>query len=541
MKNVNKENIKDQRHNRIIDVQQMSRQDLEKAFLATSSELEEFKAKLTWYEEQLRRSKQEKFGASSERTPGIDQISFFNEAEAESTLAGEEPTLEEIEIKEVKKGKTKGKKNKMTENLPTMVIHYTLTPEEQVCPQCNNDLHEMKTVIRKELTVIPAKIHVTEHIKHVYTCRDCEKNQETTPVVNADAPSPILKNSLASPSLVASIMVKKYVDALPLYRQEQSFQRFGYDISRQTMANWVIKVAELWLKPIYDKLKTELLKEDIIHADETVLEVIREPDREATSTSYMWVYCTGHLAARAITMYEYTPGRSGIYAENFLGDYHGYLHCDGYSGYHRLEKNLISVGCFSHMRRYFNDALKNIAPSGATSKSMAQKGYNFCNQLFEFERKWKKLSPDERLSKRREIAEPKVSEFFKWIKDNAPMVLPKSLLGKAFTYATNQETRLRNYLLDGRLEISNNRAERGVKPFVIGRKNWLFCNTPAGADSSAIVYSIVETAKANNLNPFSYLKYLLESMPNLERDHLKLDDLLPWSENLPTECNAKLC
>ena len=533
-----KDIIKDQRHNRIIDVQQMSRQDLEKAFLATSTELEEFKAKLTWYEEQLRRSRQEKFGASSEKTPGIDQISFFNEAEAESTLAGEEPTLEEVEIKEAKKAKTVGKKKKMTENLPHVVIDYTLTPEEQSCPQCSHDLHEMKTVIRKELTVIPARVHVTEHIQHVYTCRYCEAHEYTTPVVYAEAPSPILKNSLASPSLVASIMSKKYVDSIPLYRQEQEFHRFGYDISRQTMSNWVIKSAELWLKPIFNLFKQELLKEDILHIDETTLEVIKEPGRKATSTSYMWIYRTGHVS-RDIVLYDYTPGRSGEFAEKFLGDYKGYIHSDGYAGYHRLEKNVVSIGCWAHMRRKFNDALQNIAPTGASSKSLAQIGFNQCNQLFKLEKKWAKLTPEERLVKRKEQAEPKVSDFFKWISVNEPMILPKSLLGKAFTYATNQEKRLRNYLLDGRLEISNNRAERGVKPFVIGRKNWLFANTPAGAESSAIIYSLVETAKGNGLNPYTYLEYLLETIPNLDKNHLGLDDLLPWSENLPIKCKAK--
>jgi transposase len=268
------------------------------------------------------------------------------------------------------------------------------------------------------------------------------------------------------------------------------------------------------------------------------LEVINEPGRKATSTSYMWVYCSGHVS-RNIVLYEYTPGRSGENAEKFLGDYHGYIHTDGYAGYHRLEDKAVLVGCWSHMRRKFNDALQGIIPSGVTSKSMATKGYNYCNQLFSLEKRWLKLSPEERLVKRTEEAKPKVLEFFKWIKDNESMILPKSLLGKAFTYAVNQERKLSNYLLDGRLEISNNRAERAVKPFVIGRKNWLFANTPSGAESSAIVYSLVETAKGNDLNPLTYLEYLLETMPNLDKNHIKVDDLLPWSEKLPTKCISK--
>ncbi len=541
MDKLDEKTLKDQRHNKIIDIQQMPREELEKAFLSAFTKLEESQAKVTWYEEQLRRSKQQKFGSSSEKNSDLNQVSFFNEAEAESALAGEEPSLEDIAVKEPKKGKMKGKKKKMTENLPAQVIDYVLTPEEQSCPQCSHDLHEMKTIVRKELTVLPARVHVTEHVQHVYTCRNCELQEETTPVVYAEAPSPILKNSLASPSLVASIMTKKYVDALPLYRQEQKFLRFGYDISRQTMSNWVVKSSELWLKPIYNLLKQELLKDDILHADETILEVIHEPGRKATSNSYMWIYLTGHLSPRSIVVYEYTPGRSGQFAEDFLKDFKGYLHSDGYSGYHRLENKVISVGCWAHLRRKFNDALQNIAPTGATSKSLAQKGYTLSNQIFQLEKRWLKLSPEERLVKRKEEAEPKVSNFFKWINDNEPMILPKSLLGKAFTYAANQERRLRNYLLDGRLEITNNRAERGIKPFVIGRKNWLFANTPRGAEASAIIYSIVETAKMNNLNPFTYIEYLLETMPNLDKYHLKLDDLLPWSENLPNKCKIKPC
>ena len=488
-----------------LEISRMSRKELEQRVMLLTTTLEESMMKLSWYEEQLRRAKQQKFGSSSEKSADAAQISFFNEAEAESALAGEEPNLEDIQDeKEDRKKKPVGKKEKMTRDLPTVVLDYTLSEKEQDCPQCGEHLHEMKTIVRKELTVVPATVHVTERVQHVYTCRTCEAKEIKTPVVYAPMPAPVLTNSVASPSLVAQIMTKKYVEAVPLYRQEQQLQRYGFDISRQTMSNWVVRTSELWLKLLYDRMKGELLRQEVLHADETVLEVIHEPGREATATSYMWVYRTGNVG-KDIVLYEYTPGRSGENAEKFLKGFLGYLHTDGYAGYHRLLGQVTLVGCWAHMRRKFSDALQGMAPNGIVSRSVATEGFNHCNGLFRLEKKWAKLTPEERLEKRKEEAEPLVSAYFAWIRELEPSILPKSLLGKAFTYAKNQEANLRNYLKDGKLELSNNRAERAIKPFVIGRKNWLFANTPAGATSSAIIYSIVETAKENGLNPFPYL------------------------------------
>ena len=523
-----------------IEISRMSREELEQQVMLLTTTLEESNMKLSWYEEQIRRAKQQKFGSSSERSTDASQISFFNEAEAESTLAGEEPTLEEIQDeKQDRKKKPVGKKEKMTRDLPTVVLDYALSEKELDCPQCGDHLHEMKTIVRRELTVVPATVHVTESVQHVYACRTCEAKEIKTPVVYAPMPAPVLTNSVASPSLVAQIMTKKYVEAVPLYRQEQQLQRYGFDISRQTMSNWVVRTSELWLKHLYDRMKVELLRQEVLHADETVLEVIHEPGREATATSYMWVYRTGNVG-KDIVLYEYTPGRSGENAEKFLKGFFGYLHSDGYAGYHRLLGQVTPVGCWAHMRRKFSDALQGMAPNAIVSRSVATEGFNHCNRLFRLEKKWAKLTPEERLEKRKEEAEPLVSAYFAWIRELEPSILPKSLLGKAFTYARNQEANLRNYLKDGRLEISNNRAERSIKPFVIGRKNWLFANTPAGATSSAIIYSIVETAKENGLNPYPYLEYLLESIPNLDLKGLTMEDMLPWSESLPDKCRSKI-
>lgn len=528
-----------------IDVSAMSREELEQEVLRLTTSLEESTMKLSWYEEQLRRGRQQKFGASSEKTPDAAQVSFFNEAEAEAALAGEEPALEEIRDTEIRRKKSVGKKAQMTEGLPTVVIHYTLSDDEQVCPQCEGDLHEMKTVVRRELTVIPARIDVIERVQHVYTCRACEKEDTKTPVVYAPMPAPVLANSVASASLIAQVMSKKYVEAIPLYRQEQQLQRYGYDLSRQTMSNWVVRSSDLWLRPLYLKMKEELVRKDVLHADETPLEVIHDPGKDGTASSYMWVYRTGNVGQN-IVLYEYTPGRSGKNPEAFLEGFRGYLHTDAYAGYHRLKRTddqgndaVTLIGCWAHMRRKFNDALQGIDPKSIVSHSLAKVGFEYCNSLFTLERKWAKLSPEERLEKRRTEAKTVLDEYFDWIRQHGPVVLPKSLLGIAFGYAANQEKYLRNYLKDGRLEISNNRAERAVKPFVIGRRNWLFANTSAGANASAVIYSIVETAKENGLIPFAYLEYLLEEMPNLDKTGKTIADMLPWSDSLPQKCRSK--
>jgi len=285
----------------------------------------------------------------------------------------------------------------------------------------------------------------------------------------------------------------------------------------------------------------ELLKKQVAHADETVLEVLNEPGRDATMNSYMWVYLTGRHDT-PIVLYEYTQGRSGDYAKKFLKGFSGYLQTDGYAGYHKLEKTdndstIILSGCWAHARRKFDEALKGISNKESTTALLTKQGFEYCNTLFRLEKGLEDVSVPVRYIKRQEEASPVVEAYFTWCKKSAEVVLPKSLLGTAITYSLNQERYLRSYLLDGRLEMSNNRAERAIKPFVIGRKNWLFSNTPRGAEASAIIYSIVETAKLNDLNPITYLQFLLEQLPNIDISLTEeLDKLLPWSKQLPESC-----
>lgn len=531
----------DKTTSKTVDLASMTREELEAYAMQVSSEKEELAAKVSWYEEQYKLGRAKRFGPSSEQTP-FDQLSLFNEAEAE--VYGKmlnEPTLSEV--KPPRNLKKKGHKDKITRPLPTTVIDYKLTGEDTVCGKCGATLQEMKTEIRRELKVIPAQIQVTEHVQHVYVCRSCDREGTASNIVYAKVPNPVLRNSLASPSMIAYIMNRKYVEAIPLYRQEQQFKKYGIQLSRQTLANWMIKSSEHHLKPLYDLMHRELVSKSVLHADETVLEVLCEPGRDATNDSYMWLYRTSGDSV-PIVLYDYKPGRSGDYPKEFLKGFKGYLHTDGYAGYHKLSESqdgkpagVIQVGCWAHARRKWDEALKGVTDKEGVNAINIQTGLEYCNTLFRLEKELRELSKEERYARRIEEAKPVIEAYFGWIKSMESKVVPKSLIGKAVTYSLNQQKYLVGYLLDGRLEISNNRAERSIKPLVIGRNNWLFSNTPKGADASAVIYSIVETAKENDLNPFPYLEYLFERLPNVDKaDPSELSRLLPWSEFIPESC-----
>lgn len=485
-----------------------------------------------WYEKQLKLNRQRMFGASSEKSEyaGIEQLNFFNEAESEKQPISPEPTLEEITYKRKKK---KGGREKQLEQLPVETIEYTLPESEQSCPQCGNHLHVMSKEVRKELKIIPAKVSVIEHVSYVYACRNCEKNDIKTPVITAPSPKALIPKSLVSPNVMAYIMSQKFVNCLPLYRQEQEFKRFGVSLFRQTLANWMIKGAQL-LQPIADTMKSELLKKDVLHADETTLEVLCEPGRPAQATSYMWVYRTSGCSV-PIILYDYQEGRSGIFPKKYLEGFKGYLHTDGWGGYHQLEKNGVTLcGCWAHAKRKFNDALKVCSNK---KDSIEAKGLAYCQALFGIEEKAEGLPAKERYELRQKKSKPLAEEFFKWAaREFESMALPKSLPGVALQYALNQKKYLLSFLDDGRIELSNNRAERSVKPFVIGRKNWLFCNTPSGARSSAVIYSIIETAKENGLNPYAYLNFVFEYIQLHGTDSISV--YVPWSDLIPESCKV---
>ena len=489
--------------------------------------ISELEALVKYYEEQFRLTKHRQFGVSSEKSEyDFGQISIFNEAEFTSDANATEPELIEIETHYRKRKRLIN--DILPEDLPIEIVEHALPAVEQTCAECGEDLHIMGRDTRRELVIIPAQVKIREHIQYVYSCRNCEKHGDHVPVVKAPMPEPVIKGSFASPEAVAYTMIQKFVMSVPLYRQEQEWDRQGIFLSRQTMSNWLMRCAEDWLEPIYERLKARLLEHDILNADETTLQVLREPDKTAQSKSYMWLYRTSRDAEHPIVLYEYQPSRKASHPAVFLKDFKGYLHADGYDGYHKLPDYITVVGCFSHVRRKFDEALKSLPEKGRAG-SNALLGKRYCDKLFELERDFAKLSPDERFLKRQELSKPLLEEFFTWC--NALDAAPKSPIARAAFYALSQRKYLERYLLDGRLEISNNRAERSIKPFVIGRKNWLFANTPRGAKASAIIYSVIETAKEHNLNPFDYLVYIFQNARNWDiwNNSDALDQLMPWA------------
>ena len=500
---------------------------LETQYRALSNKNEELAALIAHYEARLRLSCQRQFGQSSEKSQ-IDpnqMLLIFDEAENEAQPKKTEPTVEEITY--TRRKRTKRKEDKF-EFLPVEQVTHSIAEEERVCPECGEPMHIMGHETRKELFIIPAQVKVLEHIREIYSCRRCERENTKVPIVKAPMLEAVIKGSAASAAAIAHIMVQKYINAVPLYRQEISFLNDGFFLSRQTMANWLIRASSDWLEPLYRQMHDQLLQEDILHADETVVQVLKEPGRASRNESYMWLYCTGRETQTPIVLYEYQETRSSTHPKKFLGGYKGYLHADGYAGYKTLQKEIHLCGCWAHARRKFHEALKSM-PTEEQANSLSQKGLAYCDQIFALERSYEQLTPQERHTLRTQQNKPIADAFFKWASE-AP-VLPKSILGKAIHYAMEQKPYLETYYNDGRLEISNNRAERAIKPFVIGRKNWLFSCTPKGAKASAVIYSILETAKQNGLKPYDYLKYIFETMPSIQQKNYHT--LLPWSASLP--------
>jgi transposase len=491
-----------------------------------TAEIAELRLLVEHYKQQLLCMKRRQFGVSSEKM-AAGQITVF---EPEGTAPPPEAETEEIRYTRKKR---KGKREADLSGLEVQRVDYELPESERGCPHCGETMRDIGVTTRRELTLIPAKVVVTEHAAHSYACRRCEREGDSVPVVRAQGPVPLLSGSLASPSLVAHIAVQKYTNGMPLYRLEHGFRYDGVFISRQTMSNWVILCSERYLEPVYELLKMHLLAEGILHGDETVVQVLRELARAAQTKSYEWVYRTGAWARRRITIYEYQQTRSQEHPRAFLKDFKGILHTDGYQAYHNLPPEITVVGCWAHARRKFEAIVKN-TPQEQRKDSNAGRGMTYINALFSLERKFADLPPEERKKQRLEQSKPVADAFFAWA--SGLFVLPKAPIGEAVHYALSQRRYLENVFVDGRTEITNNRAERGVKPFVMGRKAWLFSCTPAGARASSVMYSILETAKDNSLHPYRYMEFPLSVLPATTTSGLEA--LLPWSDSLPNECRV---
>ena len=486
-----------------------------------TSQINTLKAENNNLMELLKLSKKKMFGSSAEKiAESYGQISFFNEAEQERILLTPEPSIEEVVIPKHTR-KKKRSYNEIYKDLPVEEVIYDIPEKDKKCNKCGEKLTFLKYETRREIKMIPARVTVVEHKRAVYVCRNCDKTGIESNFVTAKAPVPLLEKSLASSSMLSEIINQKYCMGVPLYRLESYFKNMQINLTRQTMANWIISVSNL-VKPVYDTMHKQLLESEILHADETTLEVLEEPGRRPQSKSYMWVYTTGNAEKKKIVLYDYQQGRSGTYAKLFLKGFKGYLHCDGWSGYEKLE-GVKRVGCFAHARRYFKEAM-DVQKDKKDYSTIAGQGFLLIEKIFSTEHG---ISEEKKIKEIREKeGKEAVTEFFTYCE--TAETLPKSLTGKAISYAINQKDNLMRYLESEKLEMTNNRAERAIKPFVIGRKNWLFCNTMQGATASARLYSIIETAKSNDLKIYDYLVWLFENI-----HILSCEELLPWSDKIP--------
>ena len=480
------------------------------------------------------------FGQSSEKTKYTeeipDQLSLFNEAEAEADLKEREKSIVVPEHSR----KAKRTHEELFENLPVEEVVLTIPEEERSCGKCGSTLVPVgKEKVCDKIIIIPAQLKIERTFRESYKCVSCGKdaNQDGTlpdieksTIIKAPVPEPVIPNSLASASAVAYVMYEKYVNAMPLYRMEQDFKNKGLLLSRTTLANWIVTASDKWLLPLWEAMKTELLRRRVIHADETTVQVLKEPGRKAVQKSYMWVYCSGEFEEKPAVLYEYAQTRAGANAGKFLDGYHGYLVADGYDGYNGVKA--IRCGCWAHLRRRFKEAI----PDTDAGNSKAKLGFEYCNRLFDLEKQLKELLSDERQKQRPLLAKPLLEEFWSWLDKLVPVGGTK--LAKAINYARSEKKYLSVFLDAPEVPVSNNRCENAIRPFTLGRKNWLFSATPKGAKSSAIVYSIIESAKANGLNPYNYLLYLFTALPKLGLNPGTIRMVLPWSDELPVECKT---
>ena len=503
---------------------------------ALKRENAELNQKLDFLMGQLRLAKKKMFGASSEQAAEqlLGQLSFlFNEAEA-WTPREEKASEATTAAAHTRQKRSSDLDEVLPEGVTVEVVEHGIPEAERVCDACGTVMEQIGKEIRRTLVLRPATATIREDVYYTYACRKCSVEATETPILKTERIPPVISGSYASPEAIAHIMVQKFVMVSPLYRQEQELNRSGIQLSRQTMSNWILRAADDWLTPIYEEMKKRLVKEKILHADETTLQVLKEPGKSAQSKSYMWLYRTGKYASQPMILYEYRPDRKASNAETFLKEFSGWLHADGYPGYHRLPEHIRVVGCWAHLRRKFDEAVKSL-PQKDQENSAALQGQAYCSRLFSIEQELAELPPEERYTQRLERSKPVMDALLAWAETTN--AAPKSALGKAIYYLKEQWPYLIRVLEDGRLELSNNLAERSIKPFVIGRKNFLFANTPWGAQGSAVIYSMIETAKESGLDPYRYLTWLLTNAPILAaRDDSWADKFLP--ANALADCHS---
>ena len=494
------------------------------------SENEKLKQQNANLTEMIIKSQKKMFGKSSEQIQNMDgaeQLSLFNEAEQEYSASAQEPTKETVVASHTRKAKRT--KEELTEGLERKEMVCDL--EDKTCPECGEELVCIgKEFVRSELNIIPAQVFVVDIYRKVYKCENCA-DDEYTPITKAETPVPVMKKSMATPATAAYVIQQKYQLGIPLYRQEQYWRSEGVELGRNTLANWIIR-SSMWFESLWKRMQEHLLNEYMIHADETPLRVLKRNGQQVDGQSRMWVFCSGQYSECKMALYFHHATRSAKVVEHILGNYSGYLQTDGCSSYNAAVK-ATHIGCWAHARRKWVECL----PKGIDSnKSKSAQALGLVERIFAADKGFEGMPADEIHAKRQKILKPLLKQYWKLLET---IDAPKgSNIYKAVIYSVNQKEKLNAILLDGRLELTNNRAERAIKPFVPGRKNWLFSDTDKGADASARCYSIIESAKANNLNVFGYLTHLLTELPKLGNEPTpeQLDALMPWSGSLPEYC-----
>ena len=496
--------------------------DLPDDVVALKSQIRHLQALVAQLEEEKRRLLSRRYGPSSEKDPS-PQMRLFNEPEALSDEADAEPQPEEETLTVPAHQRRKPGRKPLPEHLPRIEVEHDLSEEEKVCA-CGCALTRIGEEVSEQLDIIPAKIQVIRHIRPKYACKGCEETVRTAPL----PPQPI-PGSNASPGLLAHIVVSKYQDALPLARQEKQFKRIGVELSRTTLARWMIRLGDL-TQPVIQLLRDKLLEQNYIGMDETRIQVLKEPDRTAQSQSCIWAQ-QGGPPGQAIILFHYSTSKSAQVADRLLEGFTGYLQVDGNPTYEVVEKahdTIRLVGCMAHARRKFFEAHQAQGKNKRAGK--AQKGLSLIQKLYGIEQAIRELSPQDKRQQRQARAVPVLDELHAWAHKSIDEVPPTSLTGKALSYLFGQWPKLIRYVEDGRLPIDNNATERAIRPFVIGRRNWLFADIPAGAAASANLYSLIETARANGLEPYAYLRHLLEALPAAQTLE-QLEALLPFTAN----------
>lgn len=502
--------------------------------------------------EQIRLADQQRYGRHTEKLDEIaGQISFFNEMEACCDEQNPEPSIAEViesAVKRPRKAKKKGQREEDLKDFPQEEICHDVPEEKLLDTFGEGNYKSMPDEICWQLRFEPARWIAEKHIIKVYVGTDGLHQDE---FLRGDHPKTLFRGSIATPSLEAAIINAKYVNSNPLDRISRDFQANGLNLSKQTMSNWTVWSAERFFQPVYDLMKQHQLKAHVNQCDETPLEVIHD-GRPAGSKSYMWVHLTGELSdVPKIIVYEYQKTRHSEHPKEYYKDFRGILMTDGLEQYHKLareQKGIINANCFAHARRHFANAIKAMGKGTpeAVKASVAYKALVRIGAIYDLEGSLKDLSPEERLKERQTSIKPLVEEYFAWIKEiqASGTVLPKTETGKGLLYSINQEEYLKVFLTDGEVPIDDSASERALRNFTIGRKNWVTINTVRGAQVSAIIYSITETARANGLNVYYYIKHLLTHLPKLvdktgNIEQSLLEPLMPWSKTLPADCYSK--